>query len=118
MGKIGGDDGGYAFGVGNFRRFDPAGPLTVNDFVQFPFSFMDMVADFTTAFYPYQVAAEFSIGLFSGDQVAERDPRESGMVMPGQILNGYGLPHCEDVALLNGLQSVEIQGFELLSDMR
>jgi hypothetical protein len=88
MRKIGGDDGGHAFGVGDFRRFDPAGSLTANDLVQFPFSFMDMVADFTAAFYPHQVAAEFSIGLLSGDQVTERNSLESRMVMPGQILNG------------------------------
>ena len=88
MGKIGGDDGGNAFTVGDFRRFDPAGSLAANDLMQFPFPFMDMVADFTAAFNPHQVAAEFSVGLHSCDQVPERDSRESGMVMPGQILNG------------------------------
>ena len=46
MGKIGGDDGGYAFDVGDFRCFDPADALPANDLVQFPFPFMDVFADF------------------------------------------------------------------------
>ena len=120
MGKIGGDDGGYAFDVGDFRCFDPADALPANDLVQFPFPFMDVFADFTAVFYPHQVAAEFPVGLLSGDQVTERDSRKRRMVVPGQVLNGFGLPICEDLALLNGcrmLRSMFLNSFPISGEL-